>query len=244
MSETIENIRKDLVIHSDEKTKKSGEKFFKEGVVMYGVKGANIHLIEREHYKKLTDKSKAVVFRYCDELWISGVIEEQIIACLWSYKVRKDYKPEDFLIFRNWIEKYVSNWATCDTLCNQTVGAFILKYPYFLPELKVWAVSDNKWMRRASAVSLIVPAKKGMFLNEILELADILLLDKDDMVQKGYGWMLKVSSQAYQKEIFDYIISRKDNMPRTSLRYAIEKMPLWLRSIAMEKVSKRNNNEK
>ena len=235
MSKIIENIKEDLIRYSDEKTKKSGEKFFKEGVVMYGVKGANTHLIEKEHYKKLPDKSKAVVFRYCDELWRSGMMEESIIACLWSYKVRKEYKPEDFLIFRNWIEKYVSNWATCDTLCNHTVGAFIEKYPAFLQELRVWAVSENRWMRRASAVSLIVPGKKGLFLNDIFQLAEILLLDKDDMVQKGYGWLLKVTSQAHLEPVFDFVMSKKDVMPRTALRYAIEKMPLEMRSKAMEK---------
>jgi 3-methyladenine DNA glycosylase AlkD len=235
MSIVVEDIRKDLIRNSDERTKKSGEKFFKEGVVMYGVKGANTHLIEKEHYKKLPDKSKAVVFRFCYELWRSGTMEESLIACIWSYKVRKEYKPEDFHIFRDWIEKYVSNWATCDTLCNHTVGAFIEKYPSFLQELKVWAVSDNRWMKRASAVSLIVPGKKGMFLEDIIELAEILLMDKDDMVQKGYGWLLKVTSQAHPEEVFDFVMSRKDVMPRTALRYAIEKMPVDLRAQAMKR---------
>jgi 3-methyladenine DNA glycosylase AlkD len=235
MSKIVENIRKDLIINSNEKTKISGEKFFKGGVKMYGVKGANTHLIEKEYYKRLPDKSKASVFRYCDELWKSGMMEESIIACLWSYKVKKDYQPDDFLTFRNWIEKYVSNWATCDTLCNHSVGAFLENYPYFLQELKVWALSDNRWMRRASAVSLIVPGKKGLFLEDVLEIADILLLDKDDMVQKGYGWMLKVTSQAHQKQVFDYIMSNKEIMPRTALRYAIEKMPADLRMEAMKK---------
>jgi 3-methyladenine DNA glycosylase AlkD len=55
------------------------------------------------------------------------------------------------------------------------------------------------------------------------------------MVQKGYGWMLKVASQAHQKEIFDYVISKKATMPRTSLRYAIEKMPAELKAKAMLK---------
>jgi 3-methyladenine DNA glycosylase AlkD len=235
MSIVVEAIRKDLIRYSDEKTKNSGEKFFRECVVMYGVKGANTHLIEKEHYKKLPDKSKAVVFRYCDELWRSRTMEESIIACLWSYKVRKDYKPEDIQIFRNWIEKYVSNWATCDTLCNHTVGALIEKYPYFLQELMSWAVSENRWMRRASAVSLIVPAKKGLFLSDIFLLAEILLLDKDDLVQKGYGWLLKVTSQVYQEQVFDFIMARKDVMPRTALRYAIEKMPPEMRLKAMGK---------
>ena len=90
-------------------------------------------------------------------------------------------------------------------------------------------------MRRASAVSLIVPAKKGMFLQDVFEIADIMLLDKDDMVQKGYGWMLKVASHLHQKEVFDYVINKKSVMPRTSLRYAIEKMPEELKKKAMAK---------
>jgi 3-methyladenine DNA glycosylase AlkD len=62
-----------------------------------------------------------------------------------------------------------------------------------------------------------------------------MLSDKDDMVQKGYGWMLKAASQAHQKEIFDYVMNNKALMPRTSLRYAIEKLPQELKAMAMSK---------
>jgi 3-methyladenine DNA glycosylase AlkD len=55
------------------------------------------------------------------------------------------------------------------------------------------------------------------------------------MVQKGYGWMLKVASQVHQKEVIDFIMQRKDKMPRTALRYAIEKMPAELKQRAMIK---------
>jgi 3-methyladenine DNA glycosylase AlkD len=93
----------------------------------------------------------------------------------------------------------------------------------------------GRWVKRASAVSLIVPARKGLFLREIIEIADILLPDRDDMVQKGYGWMLKAASQAHQTAIFDYVIRKKAVMPRTALRYAIEKMPGDLKKMAMAK---------
>jgi len=88
-------------------------------------------------------------------------------------------------------------------------------------------------MRRAAAVSLIIPARQGDFLPEIFELADILLMDEDDMVRKGYGWMLKAASQAHQQEVFEFVMARKAVMPRTSLRYAIEKMPKALKEQAM-----------
>ncbi|MEN1760405.1 DNA alkylation repair protein [Anoxynatronum sibiricum] len=70
---------------------------------------------------------------------------------------------------------------------------------------------------------------------DILEIADILLMDQDDLVRKGYGWMLKAASEAHQQEIHDYVMKRKTEMPRTSLRYAIEKMPKELKAAAMEK---------
>jgi 3-methyladenine DNA glycosylase AlkD len=55
------------------------------------------------------------------------------------------------------------------------------------------------------------------------------------MVQKGYGWMLKVASGIHQKEVFEYVMKNKDRMPRTTLRYAIEKMPKNLKAEAMKK---------
>lgn len=108
-----------------------------------------------------------------------------------------------------------------------------MMYPEYIAELKKWATSSNRWVKRASAVTLIIPARKGLFLNDIFEIANILLLDKDDLVQKGYGWMLKAASQAHQKDVFNYIVSKKSVMPRTALRYAIEKMSADLRAEAM-----------
>jgi 3-methyladenine DNA glycosylase AlkD len=109
------------------------------------------------------------------------------------------------------------------------------KYPQYLKVLKQWARSSNMWVRRASAVSLIVPAKHGMFLKDVFELADILLYDKEDLVQKGYGWLLKEASRKNCREIFGFIMKHKADMPRTALRYAIEKMPENLRKKAMAK---------
>jgi 3-methyladenine DNA glycosylase AlkD len=81
---------------------------------------------------------------------------------------------------------------------------------------------------------LIIPARKGKFLKEILEIASLLIKDKDGLVQKGYGWMLKVASQSHQQEIFDFVMKNKSSMPRTALRYAIEKMPTDLKELAMK----------
>ena len=235
MNKIIDNLRRDLVQNSDEKTKQSGERFFKEDVKLYGIKSAVVGRISKAHYNAVPDKSKSHIFSLCDELWKSGNMEESFVAYNWSYNVRKYYEPVDFEVFERWVNNNVSNWASCDTLCNHTVGTFIEMYPSFLSGLKKWAKSGNRWVKRASAVSLIVPARKGKFLQDIFEIADILHSDRDDMVQKGYGWMLKAASESHQKEVFDYVFSKKATMPRTSLRYAIEKMPKELKTKAMSK---------
>ncbi len=235
MNNIIEKIRRDLKENSNEHTRQSGQRFFKESVNIYGVKTALVSRIAKEYYKSIKDKSKAEIFNLCEELWQSGYMEESFIACNWSYFIYKKYEPGDFSVFEKWVNNYVTNWASCDTLCNHTIGAFIEMYPEYLSGLKKWAKSENRWMRRASAVSLIIPARQGKFLKDIFEIADILLLEKDDMVQKGYGWMLKEASRKNQKEVFDYVINNKRTMPRTALRYAIEKMPNELKKEAMTK---------
>ena len=108
------------------------------------------------------------------------------------------------------------------------------RYPESVQELRSWAGSENRWLKRAAAVSLIIPAKRGKFLSDIFEIADLLLLDSDDMVQKGYGWLLKEASRSHQKGVFDYVMRNKKVMPRTALRYAIELMPKELKSKAMQ----------
>jgi 3-methyladenine DNA glycosylase AlkD len=235
MSKIIEDIRQELIENADEKIRKSGERFFKEEVKLYGLKSAAVTQIAREYYKRIPDKDKIIVFDLCDELWRSGYLEETGIACIWSHNISRDYKPQDIKVFEKWIKDYVTNWASCDTLCNHSVGTLIEMYPEMISYLKKWTKSQNTWARRASAVSLIIPARKGLFLDDIFEIADSLLTDREDMVQKGYGWMLKSASQAYQKAVFNFVVKHKAVMPRTSLRYAIEKMPRDLKLAAMAK---------
>ena len=235
MQDVLGSIRDELEQQADENSRESGKRFFKEEVKSYGVKTNLVSTIAKEYYKKVERLSKTEIFNLCEALWKSGYLEESFIACEWSYVLRKSYEPKDFKTFEGWLNLYVSNWASCDTLCNHTLGTFIEMYPDFLSDLKQWINSDNRWVRRGAAVSLIIPARKGKFLNEIMEIADGLLTDGDDLVQKGYGWMLKAASQAHQTEIFGFVMQRKNRMPRTALRYAIEKMPQEMRMKAMKK---------
>ncbi|NYT18877.1 MAG: DNA alkylation repair protein, partial [Methanosarcinales archaeon] len=206
MNKTIAKIRKELEQNADEQTKISSSRFFKEEIKCYGVKVAAVRKIANDYFKIISGKSKKEVYSLCEELLRSDYIEEAFIAFEWSYSLRDQYEPEDLEVFESWIGDYVNNWAKCDFLCNYTMGSFIEMYPQYLGSLKTWTSSDNRWFRRAAAVTLILPARRGDFLDVVLEIADLLLTDKDDLVQKGYGWMLKEASKNHQQAIFDYVM--------------------------------------
>ncbi|MDD5773093.1 MAG: DNA alkylation repair protein [bacterium] len=234
MNHIITQIRIELKNNSDETTKKSFQRFFKEKVIYYGVKTGIVNKIAKKYWKEIKGLDKKEIFGLCEELYSSGFCEEAFIAADWLPNLSDKFEEKDFYICEKWIERYIDNWAKCDSFCNHTVADFIDKYPKLIEKLKIWTKSDNRWLKRASAVSLIIPARRGRFLKDIFEISDALLLDGDDMVQKGYGWMLKEASRLHQKEVFEYIIKHKNKMPRTALRYAIEKMPDNMRKKAME----------
>jgi len=235
MNILIQKIREALKENIDDKTEKSFQRFFKEEVKFHGVKTAMVSKIANKFWIEIKTLGKQNIFDLCEQLFLSDYGEEASIAAFWLPKIADEFEPDDWIVFESWIEKYVNNWAKCDGFCNHTMGSFLEKYPVFVEKLKEWTQSKNRWLKRAAAVSLIVPAKKGHFLKDVFEITDQLLLDEDDMVQKGYGWLLKVTSHLHQKEVFDYVMKNKKNMPRTALRYAIEKMPPSLRWEAMKR---------
>jgi 3-methyladenine DNA glycosylase AlkD len=235
MNQLIERVREELKASADEKTKKTFQRFFKEEVTYYGVKTGTVGKIAKKYWNEVKSLGKREIFSLCEELYRSGYTEEAFVVSFWLPNLVEKLEPSDLAVFKGWIEKYINNWAKCDGFCNHTIGDFIEKYPDCLSEVKSWAKSENRWLRRAAAVSLIVPAKKGKFLQDAFEISDRLLHDEDDMVQKGYGWLLKEESRKHQKEVLDYIVKNRKTMPRTALRYAVELMPKELKAEAMRR---------
>jgi 3-methyladenine DNA glycosylase AlkD len=235
MQNIVNQVRADLQANSDEKTRESAKHYFKESIKVYGVKTATVDKIAKKYWPTVKTYSKPNIFALCEELFHSDYMEEASVVSDWLPSYIHYLEPEDLATFKRWIETYINNWAKCDSFCNHTIGDMIQKYPKLASEVKTWAKSNNRWMKRASAVSLIVPAKRGLFLAEAFEICDTLLRDEDDLVQKGYGWLLKEESRVHQKEIFDYVVAHKTVMPRTALRYAIELMSKELKAEAMKK---------
>ena len=235
MSGILAELREELKANADPQTQKSFQRFFKEEVKYYGIKVPTVGKIAKKYWKQVKLLGKPVIFGLCEDLFKSNYTEEAFVVSSWLPNYLDDLEPSDLATFEGWIDCYISNWAECDSFCNHTIGDFIQKYPQIIPVVKSWAKSKNRWLKRASAVSLIVPAKKGDFLEDALEICDVLLQDEDDIVQKGYGWLLKEESRKHQKKIYDYVIENRKTMPRTALRYAIELMPKDLKTEAMRK---------
>lgn len=233
IDDIIAAIRRDLAAQASEETKEGARRFFKEEIRLHGVKAPAVRAIARKYFPR--GREKAEIFSLCEELLRSGCFEEAMIAFDWAERLKKSFGPSDFAVLERWLQTYVSNWAECDTLCNHAAGSFIDAFPGHVVRLEEWARSENRWVRRGAAVSLVLPARRGGFLEEVFSIADLLLEDSDDLVQKGYGWMLKEASKQHPEEVFSFVMARKQRMPRTALRYAVEKLPPELRRQAMAK---------
>ncbi|MFU8773810.1 MAG: DNA alkylation repair protein, partial [Anaerolineales bacterium] len=118
MNHILTQVRQELIHSADEKTKQNGPKFFKEEVKLYGVKTAIVTSISKKSFETIKEKDKGVILNLCEGLWKSGYLEEAFIACKWSYYIHNKYEQADLEVFKDWLQRYVSNWAACDTLCN------------------------------------------------------------------------------------------------------------------------------
>jgi 3-methyladenine DNA glycosylase AlkD len=234
MNQIIQQIQQELRANADPQTKKTFQRFFKEQITYYGVKTATVKKIAKKYLKDIKPLKKQEIMSTCEQLLSSDYTEEAFVVSFWLPNLLEKFEAIDLSTFKWWIEKYINNWAKCDSFCNHTIGGLIEKDPTLINELKNWAKSKNRWLKRAAAVSLIVPAKEGKYLNSVFEISDILLCDNDDLVQKGYGWLLKEESRKHQQKVFDYVEKNKEKMPRTALRYAIELMPKELKIKAMK----------
>jgi 3-methyladenine DNA glycosylase AlkD len=212
------------------------QRFFKEKLEQpVGIKTAVLRKISNRCFRELRDLPPKEMLKLCDGLLASGEHYARFFAFEWSDKIRDDFTTSDFSLFQRWLKKYVDNWGACDHFCGSTIGPLLLLYPELVKRTELWARSRNRWLRRASAVCLISPVRNRLLLDQVFSRADTLLTDSDDMVQKGYGWMLKEASNVYPKEVFAYVMAHKDQMPRTALRYAIEKYPPAKRKQAMRR---------
>ncbi len=233
----LKEVRRELKANIEEKYKIGNQRYFKEKISCYGVRTPIVREIAKKYFRQIKHLDKKRIFALCEELFKNKYNEEATVAIQWAAGLSKQFERKDFGVFENWLKKYIDNWGKDDDFCLHVIHPIMDKYPELINKVKLWSYSKNMWLRRASAVSFITTI--GDFygvkhdLKDIFEVAETLLRDKEDLVRKGYGWMLKAASVRSQKQVFDFVMEHKATMPRTALRYAIEKMPTILKKQAM-----------
>jgi len=206
----LKQLLSELKPYIEPEYKAGATNFFKEPIKPLGVRTPTVRKIARAHFKEIDKMTKREVFELCDSLLGTGKFELGLIAFAFIRRRIDDLTKADFKILESWIHKYIHNWAWCDDFCTHNIAQMLAKYPELAGAIKSWTKSKNRWLKRASAVILIYPIKKDkQFLNKVFEICSILLEDKDDLVQKGYGWLLKETSNLYQEQVFDYVMRKK-----------------------------------
>jgi 3-methyladenine DNA glycosylase AlkD len=223
-SEFLKEISLELKANAEPEFRKGMKKFFKEEINPIGVRRPVARKIANEFYKKhKEDFSFNEWISLSEELLKSKVFEEQDIGFFLAETQKKNFSKKTFSVFESWLKKYVNNWAHCDEICPHCIGPLIEEFPELIPEVSSWTQSSNRWLRRASMVSFVLIARKKDYSKEVIFNASKLLNDKDDLVQKAVGWTLREAAKANHKAIYLFLKKNKLKMPRTSLRYAIER---------------------
>lgn len=234
MKSFLKKLIADLQQKSSTIYKKNVLRFFTGSINCIGVPKADAVTIGKRHFVSLKPMSQDMIFAHCQELFEQNILELSGIACDWAYACEKQYEKNDFKLFELWLKDYIHDWAVCDTFCATVLKAYFIQFPQEIEKMNRWVTAQNPYMRRASAVALIYFDPQG-HLQLRLQRAKVLMYDEDLFVQKGYGWLLKKTSQKFPQEVYNFVIKHKKVMPRLALRYAIEKLPKQLRAQAMLK---------
>ena len=231
-SPLLRALRADLSANAVPAHREGSRSFFKETIRPLGVRSRELSAIIARHWRGAKVLAPDELLALCDRLWDSGVFEEASVACKWCARALPGLGLPAFDTFERWLATRVDNWAHCDDLSSHCVGGLLALHPQTVERTVPWLTSPNRWLRRAGAVSCVLPARHGLYLHHVFRVADVLLEDEDDLVRKGYGWLLKEASRAWPREVLEFLLPRRDRMPRVALRYAIEFLPLdWRRQV-------------
>ena len=219
----IKDIREAVRKEADNKKAAFLSRFFKTGEGQYAAGDIFLGLT--------VPQSRLIVKKYRDlslkdvlELLKSNYHEERLIALfIMVYQFTKGDEAIRQKIYDAYLvnTKYINNWDLVDLSAGYIVGEYLKdKDRKMLLHL---AQSDNLWEKRISIIATFAFIYQGEY-EWTFKIADILLHDKHDLIHKAVGWMLReVGKRVSEKALEDYLQTRYKTMPRTMLRYAIER---------------------
>ena len=232
---TAENVQKELRVFASAERKKAVEWFFKTGKGQYG-EGDIFLGVSSPDMRRVSRKYQDLPFAELQTLIASPIHEER--SCALSILVQRYEKggeradrapranPEprkailDFYL-RN--RQYVNNWDLVDCSAHKILGRAIHEGLQEVEILDRLAVSDILWERRIAIIATMYFIHKGQ-LEHTFRLAEKLLADREDLMHKAVGWMLREAWKKDPAAVETFLIKHYPQIPRTALRYAIEKM--------------------
>ncbi len=192
--------------------------FFKTGKGQYG-EGDIFLGVTVPDQRKIAKKYKDVNLKVIKELLSSKIHEERLTGLLILLEKYKKNKKEIFEFYSKNI-KYVNNWDLVDLTSHNIIGDYILNKNKDL--LYKLAKSKNLWKKRIAIVSTYKFIKNNKF-QDTIKISEILINDKHDLIHKATGWMLREVGKRNLKLIETFLNKHHKKMPRTMLRYTIEK---------------------
>jgi 3-methyladenine DNA glycosylase AlkD len=201
------------------------QRYFKTGPGQYG-EGDLFRGIRVPVIRKLSRKYRDTPLGAAGLLLRSAYHEDRLLALLilmCKYTGADETGKSDIYKFYLEHTRYINNWDLVDLSALHIVGAYLddrsRKALYSL------ARSKSIWERRIAVLATFYFIRKGDFA-ESLEIAALLLDDREDLIHKAVGWMLREIGKRDLKTEEDFLLRHYRRMPRTMLRYAIERFPL------------------
>ena len=221
------NIKSDLKKLANPEKAKAWQRFYKtgkdqyaEGDVFLGISVPEQRKIAKEYYKNIPLKE-------VEQLLESEIHEHRLTALIIlveKYKKAKKDNLQKRQIFEFYLKntKKINNWDLVDLSAPNIVGDFSLKDGTHI--IRFLAKSDNLWEKRIAILATFAFIKKRNF-GESLFIADALMNDEHDLIHKAVGWMLREVGKRNLPVLELFLSTRYKQMPRTMLRYAVEKFP-------------------
>ncbi len=210
--------------------------FFKEEIKSRGWYTAELRKVAvRFRRTILKELGLPFLLQVADKLFSGQVLEEKVFAVFLLEKLTDDFEDAEFRLFESWLSR-ISSWADHDAVVHCLIAPMVVTDPKRTRYIFRWAKSGRRWHRRAACVALIRGARKKMFFPDIKLLSNLLLADKDDMVQKGLGWLLRETGKSDPQRTVPYLMRIRKEAPRLVLRTACETLPRSLRGKILRKV--------
>jgi len=231
----IEQILNELKNFSDKKLADHHAKFFKtgkgeyaEGDLFYGIKVPEVRKISNKYFKNIDlNEIDILIKNPFHEARLTAIL----MLVLKYPKSSFEEKEKIYNLYLNNVN-YINNWDLVDISAQYVVGPFLFKNnPQKLLEL---AESDHLWSQRISILATFYFIRQGEY-SQTIELAKLFLNHNHDLMHKATGWMLREVGKRDINVLYSFLDKFHKVMPRTMLRYSIEKIPKEKRSIYMKK---------